>query len=300
MTRYKFMANILQKSGDRGTHVGWLARLGIDAKISFKRIIIAAALWIVLLIIFMNQITSQASSYVFIPSIIILIASTGLILLYALPSRDGSLLITCLNLVKFWWFEKRRFKSPTDSVVKTIGIKGYYKGILLFDNEESEYGVLYSINGHLSSSTLPAIAELVADSRLKYLIARSESSQDKLITSIKKADLSTQMDALKYIYEQSNTNTKIDNWRRRMAAINYEYIDTYMRDKEYVVEQILLIRDRDFKSLKKTINTFETAVHSGLYASAEMITDINEIVEKLGTLTMLSKKGIAQNVKKNC
>ena len=82
-----------------------------------------------------------------------------------------------------------------------------------------------------------------------------------------------------------------------MAKLNYDYIEQSVVPDEVAIQQMLILRDIDVQSLKKSRQTFETAVANGLYAQVKPIAKKSEVVKRLSGLAMLSNDSVESAVK---
>ena len=188
-----------------------------------------------------------------------------------------------------------RRKSKRKGDLKSIGIEKFddKTGLVVF--RDGRIGKVYEVEGTLSRSTLPVVANQTAIVKAQYLIARSATSYEKLILSIKQVNLREQLAKLEEYNQQANTGSMSDEWRRYMIQLMYNYIKNDLDGQETTVTQVLKLSDFDKQSFENTEFEFMSAVDQGMYSRARAITNRNELVEKLAPIAMLSKGGQSTN-----
>jgi hypothetical protein len=293
--RYRLrMVNILEEPLLRTKYLTALEKFTPDPKVPYIRIYVtmfAAFLLIVICawLIFGNM---QRIPYIIVPIILFFIACTVLIVLYLISSRDKSMLAGIANFLLFQYIEKRRIHKNPNASLESVGIKEVTEeGILKFSN--GDVGVLYEVVGHMSLSILPRHAEAITLARDRYLIARPETTQEILSTSISQTDLSTQIKSLKKVTEKYAGSSNLSNqWRAYMAGIICHHITEDIAKDETTIRQVQIIRDTDISALQKATTAFEGAVIGGMLSRVKMVKSRGEIFSYISNIT-LSSEGVA-------
>lgn len=302
---YMFMTNIITPAKFRTKYIKLLKSFTMDAQVPFQRIIIAVALGLLALIAAVSFIMNDAqrTSYVVLPVIIILGGLILLIINYMISSRNKSLLLSTIILLRNTVTEIVRKKGKAATDLHSIGISDITpNGLIKFD--EGDIGIMYHVEGNLSQSTLPRVADSTAISKAQYLVARSATSQERLITSIHEVDVRQQLHNLERYHQEAaerirqnrageNNEAKIknDEWCEAMASMNYRYIKDNMEHKEYNIIQYIILRDVSAKALKKTKQIFENSVRNGMLSYATELKSTKLICDALAPISLISKKG---------
>lgn len=294
--KYKFMVNIKRSSDSRQYPVKWITKLGaLDNMLPARQMIFGTIASGVVLFIYVIMLLQDflRLTYIIVPWTLVFIGAEILVLNYVIPSKDKPMLMTVIEHLAFLRFEKFRWKKRSTTSIKSIGIKGVKNGIIKFDN--GSYGCMYRINGQFSFSVLPHVAKATILAKSQYLVGRSDTSQETIITSLRTIDMETQVKALNKCKKNANKGDYNDAFKVYMANILSDYIKDNISKQEYMIEQNIIVRDVDLPTLKKTLVNFENAVNSGLYSYAIKLRT-NEIVSILEPLTMISKKGVKKFV----
>lgn len=296
ITRYKFMTNILSESKHRTQYIKSLEKFVMDARIPISRIVVALFASVILLIFTLHNLFSDSLKlrYVAVPVILAAISGYSLIFMYLMPSRNKSMLDSAIELLLASFNESVRRKGEEKTDLKSFGIDKVKNGVCVMSN--GDYGLVYEVEGHLSRSALPAIADAAAIAREKYLVARNATSYTTLVISIKRTDLTSQIEHLEDLtMKRTDKVSANDDWRNYMAAINYKYLSEKIENTDMSIYQILILCDSTVDNLIKSKDTFESAAINGMYAKCKHIASKKLIVSKLSEMTSLSKKGVEEN-----
>lgn len=280
----KFMTNIMVPPREQTRHVKILERLVPDPQLSYQSMLVAMLMvaGIAIFSVAVLVMSGGAMLYILPAVLIFLIAGLMLSFVYILPSRNGSMLIEVWRLLSFKLLERARRKSKSSLILKNIGIEEINeKGVIHFD--DGDYGVMFLVSGKISMSTLPSVAELNASSRENHLVSRSATSQETLIMSIRKTDLSHQIDYYKSIEDQDSDDQN-SLWRRFMAKLTRQYVEENIDGHDIAIMQYLIIRDITEQELEKSLRNFQTSVNAGYYASADRITKRDEVTRVLSEI----------------
>lgn len=290
---YKFMTNILAKSRHRTRDVRQLKNITPDTQVSYGRILIAVGLGVGLITAAGGAFVSLGArtKYVGPPLVIATLACAMLIVLFILPSRQKSMLASVVDLILFWINERSRRLVNPNAAFHTVGIDSVENGVIYF--ADGDVGLMYDIEGQISFSVLPIVANATAEERHRYFVARSDSTKETMLTSVRKADVRSKLENLQRIYRKANaSNEPWQKWVSDYSSLCYDYIDSNMGRNETQIFQSLLLRDSSISGLEKSRQTFEAALYSGMYARANPVADDAEIAARLSSLTMLSKHGL--------
>ena len=174
--------------------------------------------------------------------------------------------------------------------MKSIGIKSVDRGVIKFTN--GDVGLMYLVDGYLSPSVLPAVADQVAEARQQYFIARSPSSLEMMITSVKEVDVHQQVDTYTDLMNRATGDQQTKMWKRYMLDIQRRYVGSALANSEYAIAQTYIIRETNMQRLHRAKVLFEQSCMNGLMSSFIQLTRRSQIVEYLGPLALLSKKGM--------
>lgn len=292
-TKYKFMTNILSESRHRTQYIKSLEKIVPDPRIPIIRIV-AAIILLALLVIFVGYTLFSDSlklKYILIPTLLLGFSGIFLIFIYLLPSYEKSMLESSYELISFIINEKIRRKSGINGDLTSFGIESITDGICLMEN--GDYGLVYEIEGQLSASTLPSVADAVADVKDRYYVSRNSTCYTFTIMSIKRTDLSNQLDNLNNLMNiQTNEKQINDDWRVSMAKINYDYLNDEIKNRDMSIYQLIILCDTSINSLIKSKDAFELSAANGMFSRCIYLPEEKMICEKLHTLTSLSKKGV--------
>lgn len=293
--QYKFMTNILEESKHKTRYVKLLKNITIDAQVSFERLFIAIGLAVIVTVVLIWTLTNLGGrfSYMGLPLMLISLAILVLLVVYIISSRRKSMLTSVMDMLLFQIGERTRKIASPKKTVRTVGISDVEDGMIRFRN--GDVGFMYRVEGNMSRSVLPAIANATARVRHQYFISRPETTQEQLITSVQRADVRAKKRYLRDAYfKAKNSNDPDRAWRMQYCTMQYNLIKDNMEKNDTQLFQVLLIRDKDEKGLDKAIRAFEAAASNGMLASAQLITSTSEIARRLRGLTVLSHDGLGQ------
>lgn len=289
--------NILAESKHRTMEIEPLKKITMDGMISTQRLLFGTFIYLGLMIILIVYLLGDGArvKYVWLPLLTLGISITVIMANYLISSRDKSMLSSVAILLSDRIFENMRRKSKRKGDLKSIGIEKFddKTGLVVF--RDGRIGKVYEVEGTLSRSTLPVVANQTAIVKAQYLIARSATSYEKLILSIKQVNLREQLAKLEEYNQQANTGSMSDEWRRYMIQLMYNYIKNDLDGQETTVTQVLILSDFDKQSFENTEFEFMSAVDQGMYSRARAIINRKELVEKLAPIAMLSKGGQSTN-----
>lgn len=289
--KFKFMTNILVRAQDKETYVKMLKKITKDALVPTNRIIYAGVIVLVATIFSLWLILSDADriKYIIIPSLMLLGASVWIAFYVTISSRKKSMFASVVSLMLMQISEKLRLSSSKYGELQTLGIKSFKRGFVLFDN--GDYGACFAFMGQLGKSTLPEVANQVHQIRYDYLVARSDTSHEMTITSIKKLNVDKQVDYYKRVHADSQDKTLTDAWRRHMARMMKNEVEEKIAKSEVSIYQYLIISEPNQKDLMKSIKILDLATADGMYSSIRQVTDAQELIDSIGAVSLLSVKG---------
>lgn len=291
--RYKFMVNIILQAKHRTKYMKSLEKITPDPSVPFDRLLISIGLIITVLIVYTGIIFSTntiRTKYVGIPATLIVISLVVCLLQFLISSRDKPMIVSSSLLILTSVAEKFRRKGGRRSDVKSIGIKSVDHGVIKFTN--GDVGLMYLVDGYLSPSVLPAVADQVAEARQQYFIARSPSSLEMMITSVKEVDVRQQVDTYTDLMNRATGDQQTKEWKRYMLNIQRRYVGSELANLEYAIVQTYIIRETNMQRLHRAKVLFEQSCMNGLMSSFIQLTQRSQIVEYLGPLALLSKKGM--------
>lgn len=289
---YKFTTNILAKSRHRTRDVRQLKNITPDTQVSYSRILISIGLSVVLVTMIGGAFSwmGPRAPYMALPTIIIGLMGIVLIVLFILPSRQKSLLTSVGELFMFWFGERSRRALSTNAAFNSVGIDKVENGVIYFAN--GDVGLMYDVEGQISFSVLPVVANATAEERKRYLVARADTTKEMLLTSVRRADVRSKLDNLKGIYAKAKSNPEPwAEWVQHYSNLCYTYIDENMGLHETQIFQVVILRETTATNLDRARATFENACYNGMYAHIQPVSDDGEIADRLRALTMLSEKG---------
>lgn len=282
-------ANIIQETRHRTTYFPILKSITMDGQISITRMLVSFGVLVgvggpILMYLFGD---GKRIPYILLPSIGLVISLIIVLINYVISSRDYSMLYSSYYMIMSWWSDVKT-QSRT---LKRFGIKKIHPdGYIEFRN--GDFGEMYFIEGQMSRSMLPAIAERSASIRSQYLVSRSATSQEILITSIKNIDAENQLNSLAETYESISGESKSDAWRRYMIKMQHTFIQSNVMNAESKISQILILREVSKEHLQKSTIQFQNSVSNGMLKLAVQIKDPKKIIKSLAPLMLTSKKGI--------
>ena len=172
--RFKFMTNILRESKHRTKYIKSLEKFTIDAMVSFIRIFMSIGLFVFLTVFYLGYAFGDTAR---LPWIIaqatgIYIGGCIIILYYMISSRDQSMLNSIFVLIYSLIDETGRRRTGLAGNPKTVGIDYIddRKNCLIhLDNGRVAKAI--KVEGNLSKSVLPQVADDTADAVKSYLIS---------------------------------------------------------------------------------------------------------------------------------
>lgn len=303
---YSFMTNILADKNKRTKRLSVLNKFTSDPYVPYIRLLlgIGSAAIVSIICAWLLFHNTALLPYIGVQTVLLLLSSYGLIFLYMLPSRNKSMLYSSLAYITFKAVERFRRDGKAKSDLASFGIKEFYSdknGLIVLSS--GDYAYAYDIEGFLSRSILPAVADEAAASRRAYNKVRSATTHNKMITSIKEADVQQQLEALKDSWKRVELREDIGaaekQWLQKQSEMIY-YIIGKMSNEEYTASQIKFIIEED-----GTENSLENAAQQwemhadGSYARYRRITSRKELAHKLKRMVSLSKKGERMYAKEN-
>lgn len=298
MRRYKFMTNILVRAQDKETYVKLLKKVTKDALVPTNRIIFSGAIVLATLVFTLWLMFSDLDRllYVAIPSILLVIGSIWISYYLMISSRKKSMLSSVMTLLLMRVSEKIRLGSSKYGELQTLGIKSFKKGYLLF--EDGDYGVCYAFAGQLGKSTLPEVANQVHQIRFDYLVSRSDTSHEMTFTSIKQLNVDKQVEYYKMIYDINSGDSIVNMWNRYMSKMIKEEVENKIAKNEVSIYQYLILREPTTKDLMKSMQLLDLAASDGMYASIRKVETAKELIDSIGAVSLISRKGSMSYVEK--
>lgn len=298
MRRYKFMTNILVRAQDKETYVKLLKKVTKDALVPTNRIIFSGAIVLATLVFTLWLTFSDIDRllYVALPCILLVIGSIWLSYYLMISSRKKSMLSSVMTLLLMRMSEKIRLRSTKYGELQTLGIKSFKKGYLLF--EDGDYGVCYAFAGQLGKSTLPEVANQVHQIRFDYLVSRSDTSHETTFTSIKQLNVDKQVEYYKMIYDINSGDSIISMWNRYMSKMIKEEVENKIAKNEVSIYQYLILREPNAKDLTKSMQLLDLAASDGMYASLRRVETAKELIDSIGAVSLISRKGSMSYVEK--
>lgn len=298
MRRYKFMTNILVRAQDKETYVKILKKVTKDALVPTNRIIFSGAIVLATLVFTLWLTFSDIDRllYVALPCILLVIGSIWISYYLMISSRKKSMLSSVMTLLLMKVSEKIRLGSTKYGELQTLGIKSFKKGYLLF--EDGDYGVCYAFAGQLGKSTLPEVANQVHQIRFDYLVSRSDTSHETTFTSIKQLNVDKQVEYYKMIYDINSGDSIVNMWNRYMSKMIKEEVENKIAKNEVSIYQYLILREPNAKDLTKSMQLLDLAASDGMYASLRRVETAKELIDSIGAVSLISRKGSMSYVEK--
>lgn len=298
MRRYKFMTNILVRAQDKETYVKLLKKVTKDALVPTNRIIFSGAIVLATLVFTLWLTFSDIDRllYVALPCILLVIGSIWISYYLMISSRKKSMLSSVMTLLLMKVSEKIRLGSTKYGELQTLGIKSFKKGYLLF--EDGDYGVCYAFAGQLGKSTLPEVANQVHQIRFDYLVSRSDTSHETTFTSIKQLNVDKQIEYYKMIYDINSGDSIVNMWNRYMSKMIKEEVENKIAKNEVSIYQYLILREPNAKDLTKSMQLLDLAASDGMYASLRKVETAKELIDSIGAVSLISRKGSMSYVEK--
>lgn len=286
MNRYRFMPSILKPATYRGMYIKGLEGIAPSAYVPFIRLVMTAGIFLAGLIFLWNNISQDngaAFQYNGAAAVLLLIALILLLIVFMMSANGGSMLGATFK----YTFDKfaERARSRKDLTLKNVGIAKISRttGEITFHN--GDIGVVYAVKGMLSTSTLPAAANYIDESRARYYKTRTATGQEMRITTISVNELNSQRDKLDSIARRAK-NGGLDATRAAIADMQLRYLNALIDDGgQLTMEQTVIVRDTDRMQLQKSISEFERNAPS-MYDRVRSVTKRDEIIERLGSVVM--------------
>lgn len=286
MHRYRFMPSILKPATYRGMYIKGLEGIAPSAYVPFIRLVMTAGIFLAGLIFLWNNISQDngaAFQYNGIAAALLLIALILLLIVFMMSANGGSMLGATFK----YTFDKfaERARSRKDLTLKNVGIARISPttGEITFRN--GDIGVVYAVKGILSTSTLPAAANYIDESRARYYKTRTATGQEMRITTISVNELNSQRDKLDSIARRAK-NGGLDATRAAIADMQLRYLNALIDDgRQLTMEQTVIVRDTDRMQLQKSISEFERNAPL-MYDRVRSVTKRDEIIECLGSVVM--------------
>lgn len=298
LRRFKFMTNILVRAQDKEIYIKLLKKVTKDALAPTNRIIASGLVVLSTLVVALWLMFSDLDRFVYvaIPSAMLIIGSVWIAYYLTISSRKKSMLSSVMTLMLMRLSERIRLRSTRHGELSSLGIKSFKKGYILFD--DGDYGVCYAFAGQLGKSTLPEVANLIHQIKHDYLVSRSDTSHEMTITSVKKLNVDKQIEYYKEIYNVNLGDDNVNVWNRYMSQMIKEEVEEKIAKNEVSIYQYLILREPDAKSLKKSQDILRLAVDNGMFASLRLIDSAKELIDSIGAVTLISRKGAEYYVQK--
>lgn len=282
---YKMMTNIITESRHRTRYVKALKNFTIDAQVSYERIVISICA-LILVVLFAGGVLLNAGRefpYIALPVIGLAVALVTIIVIYTISSRNRSLLTSVLDLIMFTANEKLRRASG--GLFRSVGIESIDDGTITFTNGDK--GALFKVEGQLNYSVLPAIANMTAEYRQRYLIARAATTQEQFITYVTRVDAGK---TLEHLVEKQREHDKAGDanarWSSQYLQMMHDYIDVNIHDTETRVSQLLIVRDITDTDLSRAIATMVASCSNNqVFSRCDRVVDDREIMRLLNFMT---------------
>ena len=298
LRRFKFMTNILVRAQDKEIYIILLKKVTKDAMASTNRIIISGIVVLTALVISLWLMFSDLDRFVYvaIPGIMLVIGAVWIAYYITISSRKKSMLSSVMTLMLMKISERIRLRSSRYGELSSLGIKSFKKGYILF--EDGDYGACYAFSGQLGKSTLPEVANLIHQIKHDYLVSRSDTSHEMTITSVKRLNVDKQIEYYKEIYNANDGDDNVSVWNRYMSQMIKEEVEEKIAKNEVSIYQYLILRESNPKDLKKSQDILRLAADNGLFASIRLIDSTRELVDSIGAITLISRKGAEYYVQK--
>lgn len=309
--RYKFMTNILTDKNQRTKYIKSLERFTRDPDIPYMRIVFALFAAFVLTSFVLYYVLNDFTRlpFVIVQSITFWLSVMIILIIYMTPSRKRSMLYSVAVYYSSRFSEKLRRENGAEGDLSTMGISKVEQtqnGLLVTLNEESYDGYkkkayVYVVEGFLGRSVLPAVADDAANTRKDYLIARSPTCANKMMTSIKEVDVESQLSALRDHYNKMsnypNMSKTTKQWLKHQVEMQYASIQA-ISEQEFMISQVFFVIENDEPSLMQEAMTWENHALNA-YSYFEKIHTKKELVDRLKDATSTSNKGIKLHSKED-
>ena len=294
VTRYRMMLPILMPPQMRGMYLKPLEKVSPDAKVPFLRIVISMAVIGAAVIGYLAFVLDGSApgraAHVWLPALLVAAAAVVMAVVYLVSSRSKSMLANVFELNRFRVTESMVERRP--HVLDTVGVKGIDAGGLYFD--DGDVGAVFEVRGQLSQSTLPEVADSIADARLSYLKTRTATSQEIRITTVEPNDFAGQRESLRSVAEGlAHAPDAADRWRSAMAAAQEQFLSLLVsqagKSDQLTIRQTVIVRDVDPENLETSVRNFERGVVQGTYERSTRLADARSIEAALAGVTMLDR-----------
>lgn len=303
LNRYNQQVNILRHQMERTYYVDALKSITSNPEVPYRNVLIGLAAGLVILVAFLVVLFQVIGFgprflYVGLPFIGLFITLAVGLIMYLIPSRKRSMLENGILMIYSIVIERIRRVGERATDVSTFGIDAYERGLFKFTN--GDVGVMLEVEGIVSPSSIPSVANGITHMRLNHLKQRSNTSQEFMITSVRKVNLETQRRAMTRHYEKfKDSRNEKDRYRKQLAMNMHNYLVKLEDNNESVIKQYLIIRDVNNTELQRSLDRVKNAARSGLYARINVVKSRREVVEVLGPLVMLSKEGTETHAKES-
>lgn len=294
VTRYRMMLPILMPPQMRGMYLKPLEKVSPDAKVPFLRIVVSMAVIggavIGYLAFVLDGSAPGRAGYVWLPALLVAAAVVVMAVVFLVSSRSKSMLANVFELNRFRLTETAVERRP--HALDTVGVQGIDANGVYFD--DGDVGAVFEVRGQLSQSTLPEVADSIAEARLNYLKTRTATSQEIRITTVEPNDFAGQRESLRAIAEGlAHAPSQADRWRSTMAAAQEQFLDLLVsqagRSDQLTIRQTVIVRDVDPATLETSVGNFERAVVQGTYERSTRLADARSIEASLAGVTMLDR-----------
>lgn len=283
-----FQNNVLVPTGQRTMRVGLLSKLVPDPRVAYVNLIVGLAAEAVVVIVFVVLITRPMGVvYYLLPGVLWLLGGTALVVIFVLPYRGRSLLTVVLTSFMAMLIERLRLSTSVNGEFPHIGVTDVSNdGTLHFAS--GDVGVLFRVEGQISRSVLPEVADEVNNARRGWLTVRAPSTGEQLITSIGRKDATPMLDYYREVWSKNKKRaTDHQMMSAAWAMAQFEYTKNAIHQKDVVINQLLIIRDIDKASLRKTVRAFQDEVsNTGMYAAATLLDSKKHVVQALRPIAL--------------
>jgi len=134
--------------------------------------------------------------------------------------------------------------------------------------------------------------------RFDYLVSRSDTSHETTFTSIKQLNVDKQVEYYKMIYDINSGDSIVNMWNRYMSKMIKEEVENKIAKNEVSIYQYLILREPNAKDLTKSMQLLDLAASDGMYASLRRVETAKELIDSIGAVSLISRKGSMSYVEK--